>query len=49
MNILGLQCHQKFKLTYYLTKFLHNVDNPVLKGLYKFQVDKPMKAKVISG
>ena len=37
---------KNFKLTYILTKFLHNVDSPVLKGLWKFQPDKPIKVRV---
>ena len=30
----------------FLTKFLHNVNNPVLKGLCKFQVDISKNARV---
>ena len=32
----------------FLTKFLHNVNNPVLKGLCKFQVDISINARVTS-
>ena len=31
-----------------LTKFLHNVNKPVLKGLCMFQVDIPINAKVMA-
>ena len=34
------------KLTIFWTKFVHNVNNPVLKGLCKFQVDIPKNARV---
>ena len=30
----------------FFTKFLHNVNNPVLKALCKFQVDIPINARV---
>ena len=41
--ILGLQWrHQKFELTTFWTKFLRNVNNPILNALCKFQVDIPI-------
>ena len=41
--ILGLTWrHQKFKSTTFFTKLLHNVNNPILKHLCKFQVDIPI-------
>ena len=47
--ILGLQWrHKKLKLTTSLTKCLNNVHNIVLKGLCKFQVDRPTNARVIT-
>ena len=41
-----MTCHQKFKLTIVFTEFLHDVNNPVLKGLCKFQVDIQKNARV---
>ena len=35
----------KFKLMTLVTKFLHNVNSPILKGLCKFQVDIPINAR----
>ena len=47
--ILGLQLrHQKIKSTTSSTKFLHNVNNPILKHLCKLQVDISINARVIS-
>ena len=36
----------KIESTTFLTKFVHNVNNLVLKGLYKFQVDIPINERV---
>ena len=36
----------KIKLTTFLTKSLHNVNNPILKVLCKFQVDISINARV---
>ena len=36
----------KIELTTFLTKFVHNVNNLVSKGLYKFQVDIPINERV---
>ena len=36
----------KIKINDCLTKFLHDVNNPVLKGFCKFQVDIPKNATV---
>ena len=45
--IHGLQWRdQKFKLTIFWTKVSHNVNDPILKDLCKFQVDPPINAKV---
>ena len=33
-------------MTIFWTKFLHNVKDPILKDLWKFQVDTPINAKV---
>ena len=45
-SFCGLQWrHQKFKLTTFWTKFWHNLNNPILKNLCKFQVDIPINAK----
>ena len=30
------------------TKFLHNVNNPILKDLCKFQIDTPINVKVMA-
>ena len=30
---------------FFWTKFLQNVNNPILKHLWKFQVDTPINAK----
>ena len=49
-SILGLQWgHQKFKLTTFLTKFLHKVNNTVLNDICKCQVDIPINARVTAG
>ena len=47
--ILALRgLHQKFKLTTFLTKLLHNVNTPILKYLCKFQVDILTNARVVA-
>ena len=38
----------KFKLMTFLTKFLHNVNNLVLEGFRKFQVDISINARVMA-
>ena len=40
--------HQKFRITTFPTKLLHDVNNCILKYLCKFQVDIPINARVIA-
>ena len=50
--IAGLLCSwfvmtsSKIEINGFWIKFLHNINNPVLKDLCKFQVDTPINAKV---
>ena len=37
-----------FKLTTFFTKLLHNVNEPILRGVCKFQADIPISARVMA-
>ena len=46
VNLAFQSRHQKFESTNFILKMSYNVNEPILKGLCKFQADIPITARV---